>query len=96
MARWGLPSPSRHQVHAQIRLRLAYASDPDLKKIGYALDDLVQHRNKASYDMSSLPMFAWVKTAQLDVQKAAAGLALLDAIDADPVRRAAAISSIRP
>lgn len=96
MARWGLPALSRHQVHAQVRLRLSYATHPELKRIGQWLEDLGRHRNAANYDLSPLPMFASSVVAGRDVQDATDALALLDAIDADPARRAAAVASIRP
>jgi hypothetical protein len=96
MARWGLPAPSRHQVHAVIRLRLIYASQPDLKLIGTDLENLAENRNRASYDLRDLPMFATARVAQRGVQKSGDAIAQLDAIDADPARRTAAIASIRP
>jgi hypothetical protein len=96
MARWRLPAPSRHQVHAVIRLRLLYASHSDLKQIGTDLEKLAENRNRASYDLRDLPMFATAQVAQSGVQKAGDAIALLDAIDADPVRRAGAVTSIRP
>ena len=46
-ARWGLPLPPRHNVHAVVRLRFTYASDADLKQLGDTLDRLVQLRNQA-------------------------------------------------
>src|SRR4051812_28012352 len=58
MERWGLPSLTRQQVHGQVRLRLLYAGDVDLKKIGRTLDHLVQYRNRASYGLRPLPEFA--------------------------------------
>jgi hypothetical protein len=96
MIRWGLPVPSRHQVNAVFRLRLVYASQPDAKQIGTDLEKLAENRNRASYDLRDLPMFATAQVAQRGVQKAGDAIALLDAIDADPARRAAAIASIRP
>jgi hypothetical protein len=57
MTRWGLPSLSRQQVHAQVRLRLIYATDADLKEIGRKLERLGMDRNAASYDLRSLPLF---------------------------------------
>ncbi len=96
MARWGLPSLARQQVHAQVRLRLVYASDVDLKGIGDALEVLNKHRNAASYELAPRPLFASVKVAQADVQLAADALTLLDSIDGDAAHRAAAIASIRP
>ena len=96
MDRWGLPLLTRQQVHAQVRLRLVYATDPDLKRIGFAVEELVKDRNLASYDLRPLPLFNTAADAQNDVTLSTDALALLDAIDADPVRRAAAVASIRP
>jgi hypothetical protein len=96
MERWGLPPLTRQQVHAQVRLRLIYSTNSDLKSIGFTLEELGKHRNSASYDLQPLPRFATDADARTDVTSATQALALLDAIDADPVRRAAAIASIRP
>jgi hypothetical protein len=96
MARWGLPPLPRQQVHAQVRLRLVYASDPDLKSLGNNLEELGKHRNLANYDLRPLPFFASPSVARVDVQLAADALAQLDAIDTNPGRRAAAIAAIRP
>ena len=54
MARWGLPPAPGQQVHAQVRLRLVYASDADLKRICDALEVLNKHRNAASCDLAPL------------------------------------------
>src|SRR5438132_13368461 len=48
MARWGLRALTRQQVHAQVRLRLIYATDPDLKEGGQRLEPLAKSRNSAS------------------------------------------------
>jgi hypothetical protein len=96
MARWGLPPLSRQQVHAQVRLRLIYATDTDLKEIGRKLERLGIDRNSASYDLRALALFTTPASAQGAVQKATDALALLDAIDANPARRAAAAASITP
>jgi hypothetical protein len=96
MVQWGLPAASRQQVHAQVRLRLIYASDTDLKRIGDALEVLNKHRNTASYDLAALPLFASAKVPQADVQLAGDAVVLLDAINGDAARRAAAVGSIRP
>jgi hypothetical protein len=96
MDRWGLPPLTRLQVHAQVRFRLLYSSENDLQQIGQALEELGRHRNQANYDLSDDLMFAVPHFAQADVQAAEAALALLDAIEADPARRTAAVASIRP
>jgi hypothetical protein len=96
LLRWGFAAAPRHNVHAFVRLKFAVTIDRDLKAIGDALDRLVRLRNKASYDLSFLPEFATPGKATNAVQQATTTLALLDAIDSDPVRRAAAIATIRP
>jgi len=95
LLRWGFPVP-RHNMHADVRLRLAYAGDPDLRQIGDHLDYMGRVRNMASYDLRRLAVFVSDAEARSLIQRAAAGLALLDAIEADPARRAAAAASIRP
>jgi hypothetical protein len=96
MSRWGLPPLTRQQVHAKVRLRLIFATDPDVKQIGLKLERLGEDRNLANYDLRALPLVASAAEATRDVQRAIDGLALLDAIDADPARRAAAVASIQP
>lgn len=96
MDRWGLPPLPRHQAHTQVRLRLLFATNPDMRHMGFTLDKLGQHRNTANYDLRTRPLFATSVVAQDDVQAATDALALLDAIDADPTRRAAAAASIPP
>jgi hypothetical protein len=96
MDRWGLPPLTRLQVHAQVRHRLLYASESDLQKIGSTLEHLGEDRNQANYDLSDDLMFAVPHFAQSNVQAAEAALARLDAIDADPALRTAAVASIRP
>jgi hypothetical protein len=93
--RWGFALPPHTNVHTFVRLRFNYPSDPDLKRIGRMVDDLSQLRNRADYDLSALVMFASDNKAQRAIADAAHGIALLDAIDADPVRQAAALAAVR-
>src|SRR5947209_8691515 len=92
---WGFVMPPRDNMHAWVRLRFIYAADADLCAIGRTLDPLVRQRNKASYDLQS-PAFSSTVVAQSAIQDATAGIALLDQIEADPARRAAAIAAVRP
>ena len=95
LRRWGFSIPSRNQVHAFVRLRFSYATLVDLKRIGDILDRLVQYRNLADYDLASSPHFVTNVKAKRAVADATNALGLLDPIDADPARQAAAIAEIR-
>ncbi len=96
LIRWGVAAPTRHQVHTQVRLKLSYASDTDLKDLGSRLELLGRRRNRANYDLTDWKVFDDPGEAQDSVQKAATCIARLDAIDSDPARRAAAIASLPP
>lgn len=96
LQRWGRSPPPRQNVHSYVRLQLTYATDPVLRALGIMLDDFVRRRNKASYDLGRLSIFGSAGPAQTIVQDVTASLTALDAIEADPVRRAAAIASLPP
>ena len=96
MARWRLPALSRQQVHTQVRLRLTYSTEPDLKGIGLTLEELGQRRNLASYVLWDLLLFTTAAVTQGDVKAAVDAIDVLDAIDGDPARRTAANACIRP
>ncbi len=96
MARWRLPPLTRLQLHSQVRLRLVFANDTDLKQIGYVLEELGRHRNRANYDLFPYPDLSSGSLALNDLNVATIHLALLDRIGGNPFRRAAVIASIRP
>jgi hypothetical protein len=96
LARWGFSCPPRQNMHSWVRLRFMYARDADCKTVGRALEFLVQRRNEASYQLSLTTPFATGVLPLGAISRAAAALALLDAIDTDPSRRAAAIASLPP
>jgi hypothetical protein len=93
--RWGFPLPPRENVHNFVRLRFSVPAHADLKRIGDVLDPLCRLRNRSDYDLSAVPAFASGAIAQQAVQDVALAIALLDAIDGDPARRAAAVAAIR-
>jgi hypothetical protein len=92
---WGFKA-GKQQIHAFVRLKFTYAGDVDLKRIGVIVDDLVRLRNEADYQLQSRRSFRDVKATLQAIKDAAAGIALLDQIAADPNRRTAAINSITP
>ena len=96
LQRWGFTTPPHQNVHAHVRLRLAYATDPGLKNIASVLDKLVRRRNRSSYDLGPSPSDFSTAAAQKAAQNAQDALDLLDRIDLNPARRATAIASIRP
>jgi 16S rRNA A1518/A1519 N6-dimethyltransferase RsmA/KsgA/DIM1 with predicted DNA glycosylase/AP lyase activity len=96
LTRWSIAFSPRPNVHSAVRLRFLYAADADLKSIGRALDPWCRHRNDASYNLARLQKFATDTLAQHALAEVTTALALLDALESDPVRRAAAIASFPP
>jgi hypothetical protein len=96
LERWGFSLPRRDRAHAVVRLRFSYATAADVKAIGWALDRLVIARNEADYRLTTPGSFTSPGAAAQAIDDARAAIALLDQIDGDPHRRAAAIASIRP
>jgi hypothetical protein len=95
LIRWGFPPPPHFQLHAFVRHRFTVPSDPDLKIIGGKLDSLNTLRNQADYQTASAGMFAASQRATAAVRDAQTAIDLLDAINADPARVAAAVAAIR-
>jgi hypothetical protein len=95
LARWGFRLPPRDNVHRFVHLRIFVPKDTDAKTVGRTLQDLRDLRSAADYNLSSLKEFANDSEAQAAIGRAADAIALLDALDADPTRRSAAIAAIR-
>ena len=87
LMRWGFALPPRDKVHTFARLKLVYATDPDLKRIGLTLEALGRLRNAADYQLGNSGPFASRRIAISGVTDAESAIALLDTIEADPARR---------
>jgi hypothetical protein len=92
----GFSLPHRDQVHTFARLKLVYATDPDLKRIGLTLEALGRLRNAADYQLAVSGPFVSERIAVQALADAEASIALLDALEANPARLAAAVGSIPP
>jgi hypothetical protein len=93
--RWGFPIPLRETIHSFVRLRFTFAANADLKRIGQAVEQFNWLRNLGDYHLASPGRFASDRDTVWAVTIAQDSIDLLDAIDADPARRAAAIAAIR-
>ena len=96
LARWGVKPQPHQSVHHFVRLKLVFAKDADLQLIGKRLERLTPLRNHASYNLNPGIEFSSAAKAQGAIQQSTGALALLDSIEADPARRAAAIASLPP
>jgi hypothetical protein len=94
--RWGFRLPRRDSVHSWVRLRFIYSTDPVLQRIGDTLQMLGNLRSQTQYDLNPHRDFTTPGRAQQAIQEAVDALAILDGIDSDPVRQAAARAAIRP
>jgi hypothetical protein len=94
LRRWGFVTPRGEQAHRFVRLRFDFPADPDLRKIGLALENLGRRRNAADYELQPSQLFGSGAASNVAVSDAATAIALLDQIDAVPARRAAAVSAI--
>ncbi len=94
LGRWGFSPPPRDKVHTFARLKLVYASEPDLKRIGLTLEALGRLRNAADYQLRRASPFVTSGIAVSALADARAAVVLLDDIEADPTRHASAVGSI--
>jgi len=96
LGRWGFAPPPRDRVHTFARLTFVYATDPGLKRIGLTLESLGRLRNAADYQLGTLGPFVSPRISASALNDAESAITLLDTIDADPARRAAAVRTIPP
>jgi uncharacterized protein (UPF0332 family) len=94
LRRWSFLPQRRDPIHAWVRLRFEYANDADLKQIGNWLDWLSQLRNEADYQLDQPGRFRDASESHIAIQISQQAIALLDQIESDPARRAAAITAI--
>ena len=89
LSRWGFSPPPRDKVHTFARLKLTFATDPDLKRVGLTLESLGRLRNVADYQLSLPGPFVSASIAVSVLADAEAAVVLLDALEANPagVRR---------
>jgi hypothetical protein len=95
LLRWGFVTPPHQSMHVFVRLRFNYAADPDLKQIGFSLDRLSRLRNQADYQPTILGPFQDANRVNQAVQTAEDSLGLINQVEADVNRLAAAIAGIR-
>ena len=81
--------------HRDVHQHLTFPNNADLTKLASTFSNLSSSRNKADYDLAPHNIFATSNPAVDAVRETRSVLALLDAIDADPARRAQAIADIR-
>lgn len=94
LRRWGFLPNRGEPIHAWVRLRFAYANESDLKQIGQWLDWLGQLRNEADYRLDHPGRFHDASESRIAIQMSRRAIALLDQIEADPARRAAALAAV--
>jgi hypothetical protein len=96
LRRWGIVAPRRENIHAYVRLRFTYSTDAEARSIGYDLDFLVKLRNEADYDLATPGRFEPITEVIQALAKSRDAIALLDAIESDPIRRDEVVAAIRP
>src|SRR5437879_3740021 len=90
---WGFLIPKGDQIHRFVRLRLLYAGDPDLSAVSLTLEESGKLRAEADYQIEKPGRFATLDDALQAAIDSNDALVLLDGVDGDKVRRAAAISA---
>ena len=94
LRRWGFGLPPRDKPHTFARLKFVYATNPDLKRIRLTVESLGRLRNAADHQIGSSDPFVLPTIAIYALTDAESAIALLDANEADPARRAGAVRTI--
>jgi hypothetical protein len=94
LIRWGFSPAHGESSHRFVHIRLSIPSDADVRIIIDRFDRLAPLRNKADYDLKTLPEFSSERRAQGALQQAGDVLDLLDALEADQPRLATVVSAI--
>jgi uncharacterized protein (UPF0332 family) len=95
LERWGFPCPAHGNLHLFVKPRFVFSAQPDAKNVGITLDRLSGWRNQADYRLTLPGPFAADTLAGQALALAEAAIDLLDQIEADPARRAAAVAAVR-
>jgi uncharacterized protein (UPF0332 family) len=93
LLRWGISLPSQSSVHRDVRLRFTIPGHAELFAINLVLEALSRLRTRADYEIATSGHFATANAARNAVTDAENTLARLDALDADPALRSAAIAA---
>ena len=94
LLRWGFVFAPRNS-HREVQRHLTFPKNTDVNDIGDLLTFLSARRNSSDYDTTN-PRHPQTSAAAADAAaRSANGVALLDALDSDPARRAQAIADIR-
>jgi hypothetical protein len=92
--RWGFPIQSRSS-HREVSQRLSFPKNVDLAILSKTFQDVSAKRNKAYYELAANPLFQNSTSSIHSTTEARTAIALLDAIESDPARLAAAVAAIR-
>jgi hypothetical protein len=95
LERWGFPLPPGADLHAFVDSRFGCAPHLDLLRVQDALDRGKSLREEAEQALASPGRFATDGPVSSFFSLAEQTVLLLDAIEGDPARRAAAIAAIR-
>ena len=95
LERWGFPLSPQDDIHAFVLSRFGSSPSMDLLRVEDALHRLKPFADGADFALSSVGLFADAGAVSQHLVLARVTIALLDQIDNDPARRAAAIGDLR-